>query len=234
MPVKPTLSEQEFRELPKPLQLLYVERGGQHVIDLETAPPGYVPSSKLDEFRESNRSLNSAKSELEEKLKAFEGIDPAAYQRLKTRLTELEAQAGTVPETTAKLTEVEAQLVAEREAHRATRLQASVAAAFMAMGGEPRAADFVTQLAGKIFTANDDGTLTTTARDAEGAPVTLEGWLGQQQKERAFLFKPSKGGGAAHANPGGQPPAGPTVSKHDPLEFGKNIEGIAAGRVQVN
>ncbi len=146
---------------------------------------------------------------------------------------ELEGKAAAGNESATKLAELQAALDAKDATLRDTQRRAAIVAAFAAFGGEPKAADYVDQLAAATFQAGADGKLTTTARDAEGALLTVESWLAQQQRERPFLFRPSRGGGATNAN-SGTPPATPSVSRFDPLAIGTHAAEIASGKMQVN
>lgn len=225
-PVKLRRTVESLDAIDQPVLKVFYQPGedGKFYLGLDGDDP------KLEEFRTNNRSLNNRVADLEAKLKTYDGIDDPAAARDALEKVKTLATAG--DDATKKAADLEQQLQTEREAHRATKRQALVTAAFMAHGGEPKAADYVTSLAATTFTVNGDGKLTTTARDAEGHPLTVERWLNVQQRERPFLFKPSKGGGAATNGHGGPPPK-PSISRDDPLAFGQHVEAIAAGKMVV-
>jgi hypothetical protein len=157
----------------------------------------------------------------------FDGIDPVAARAALDQVAQLTDHA-------ARLSEAEKSLAAERAAHRTTRLEATVSRAFIAVGGEPNAADYATSLAAAVFHVGDDGALTSDHRDHAGGPLTVERWLAQQQQERPFLFRPSRGGGAASTSSRGPATeAKPSVSRFDPLAVGQNAAAIAAGQMDV-
>jgi hypothetical protein len=64
-------------------------------------------------------------------------------------------------------------------------------------------------------------------------PLGMEEWAGQLLSEAPHLFKDSKGGGAS--NQSGSEGGGSHLRRisDDPVEFGKNLEGIAKGEVAV-
>lgn len=217
-----------LEDAPGPLRPFFEQKADGFHLRLDDPDAG-----KLSEFRENNRALNTKLAEAEGKLKAFDGIDPAEYVALKSRIAELEGQTAAASESATKLAELQAALTEKDTTLRNTQRRASVVAAFGALGGELKAGDYVDQLAAATFQVGADGQLTTSAVDGEGLPLTVESWLVQQQRERPFLFRPSKGAGTATS----QGPANvsvPRVSRHDIGAFGANLEGIARGTVQLS
>lgn len=241
MLIKPLLDRLE--EAPGPLRLFYKKTGdGKFALDIEGEPPGFVPASKLDEFRENNRKLNAAVTELDAKLAAaetarivaladaekvkadlatFEGVDPAEYKNLKAK-----------PDDTKRATELEAALTAERTAHAATQLKNVVAADFFRIGGRPGALDYIVGKAAETFTMHG-GKVTTKAFSAKepGVPLTVAEWMTSQLSAADFAFLPSKGGGAT-GGAGGAPPRR-TIDASDAYAVGLNLEAIAKGEVDV-
>ena len=66
-----------FDGLSDDLKKLYKKReDGKFQLDAE----GVADKAKLDEFRNNNREMSTANADLLEKLKSFEGIDPAKYK----------------------------------------------------------------------------------------------------------------------------------------------------------
>jgi len=210
------------------LREFYTRRDdGKFVLTLDGDPPGYAKADKLAEFRDNNRALNSKVTDLETRLKAFDGIDPEEYQTLKAR-----------PDLTPRVTELEAQLAAEKAATTAAQrstdaavLRSKIGDAFHRAGGRPQAQDFIIAKAAEVFSL-DNGVLTTQqfSTNRPGEPLTVDEWVGARLLDSAFAFLPSSGGGAS---PSSGPPAKRIVSS-DPLEFGQNLEAIAKGEVIVS
>lgn len=79
-------------EIPEELKAHYVENDGVWV------PDGFVPKSKVEEFRANNRSLAKEREELQTQLLRFKDIDPDKYSESVQKLQELEndrlAEAG--------------------------------------------------------------------------------------------------------------------------------------------
>jgi hypothetical protein len=188
---------------------------------------------RLEEFRANNRSLNGKVTELEERLKAFDNLDAVQARAAIARVAELEAQVGQVPETASKLTAAEQALAAERDAHAATKLGATISATFLALGGERAASDFVVAKAREIFSIDPAGKVVATKLAADGTPLSVESWL--QDPALKFCYKPSRGAGTNPISHTTQPAASGAsrISAGDAEAFGRNLEGIAAGRVHV-
>jgi hypothetical protein len=232
----------ELIQVPGPDREFYTQTAdGKFALDVEGEPPGYVKAEKLNEFRESNRAMHS-------KLKAFEGIDPATIAAERAKWAELEKKFEGIdpdeyrvlkarPEVAPEVTELRAAL-ATAQADKATAQQAAdaalfkshIAAAFLPIGGEPQALDYVISLAQRVFKV-DNGQLVAGeySVDRPGERMSVAEWMGSQLTQSAFAFKPSGGGGASHTS---GPPIRHTIS-NDPREFGRNIEGIASGKVHV-
>src|SRR5436309_3402937 len=81
----------ELVEVPGNMRDFYTARqDGKWELALDGDPTGFVKAEKLNEFRENNRGLNTAKTELETKLKAFEGLDPVAAKEALAKLATFE------------------------------------------------------------------------------------------------------------------------------------------------
>jgi hypothetical protein len=215
MPVKAVLTKAEFDKLAAPEQFAYVERDGRYVVDLEGDPPGYVAAAKLDEFREHNRRLNGEVSDLQVRLKAYEGIDPVAAR----------AALATNGNDAQRIADLEAALAAQQLDH-------AIGSAFLAMGGRADAREFIVGRAKADGFTVTDGRATTAAASVTnpGQPMTIDEWLQGQFTTAAFAFKPSTGGGADNS---GSRHAARRVIASDPLTVGKHLEDLAAGRVTV-
>jgi hypothetical protein len=213
-------------EVPNNLRDYYTARSdGTWEVTLDGEPPGYVPADKLAEFRDNNRDLFRQKTDLEAKLKAFDGFDPDEYRALKAR-----------PDLTARVAELESQLAAattEKTTAQQTAdtavFRAKVADAFLPVGGRPDALDFMITKAQQTFSLQN-GQLTTKefSGTRPGEPLSLTEWVGARILDSAFAFQPSSGGGAN----GGAKTVTRTIS-NDPLEFGRNLDAIAKGEITV-
>jgi hypothetical protein len=87
---------------------------------------------------------------------------------------------------------------------------------------------------GKVVAIKDGEPLFSKQKPAE--MMTMEEWALELQSEAPHLYKPSRGGGAAANGSGGNGGGGrehKKVISSDPLEFGRNLEGLARGDVIV-
>lgn len=71
-------------EIPENLREHYTEKDGMWM------PDGFVPKTKLDEFRSNNRTLAKEREELQTQLLKFKDIDPDKYADSVEKLQELE------------------------------------------------------------------------------------------------------------------------------------------------
>ncbi len=240
-------------EVPGPLRDYYKKTSdGNFALMLEGEPAGYVKSEKLAEFRNNNRALHATNSELEERLKVFDAIDPTEYLSMKEKLATFvdpamltekhaaevaaavdAAKAELTAQHAANQTKLAAELAAEKAAHTETQFKNLVSGEFLRAGGRASAVDYVVSCAAKVFSMKD-GELTTKEFSAAspGQTLTLAEWMQAQASVSDFAFLPSRGGGAPPrpAYDGGATRR--TVSS-DPLEFGRNLAAIAAGEVSV-
>jgi len=234
--IKPVVDA--LNDIPEPLRMFFAE-GEDHKfhLQLDGDPAGFVPAAKLSEFRESNRALNakvtqhdadlaaltSAKNALEEKLVAFDGIDPVAAKTALAR-----------GDVSGKVTQLETQLASEKAAHAASTFKHVIGWEFLKAGGRSEALDFIVAQAARTFTMKDGKVVTDkfSATDP-GVSLGVPEWIATQLAEASFAFMPSTGGGAPpNARSGGRLPL-PVVDRHDPLAFGKALENIASGRAVV-
>lgn len=257
------LTVASLTEVPEALRGEYEERAGKFVLKLEGEYQPLIEATtklteantKLAEFRDNNRALNSAKTTLEAQLKAFEGIDPEEHGKLKTRIAELEKKGvkGSEDITEMLRTAVAAAVgplekkIADREAsekaaiERADResLRSALTAAGTKVGIDDRAMqDYIGRglqvfsvVNGEVVARKGDMPVFSKTRVTE--PLTVDEWAQELQTEAPHLFRPSKGGGAGGSGSGGH--TGPKkVISSDPLEFGRNLEGLAKGEVTVS
>lgn len=211
----------ELVEAPGTLREFYTRgEDGKFHLDVDGDSP------KLAEFRTSNRSLNTAKTELEAKLAAFDGIDPVAAKEALAKLPELVKMQDVTP----RVTELEEQLAAERDGHQATKFKQITTYEFLKAGGRESAVDFFTDMAAKVFKMADGQPTTELFSTANpGTPLTLAEFVQQQMAPYHYIFAPSRGGGA---RPSQSPLSRPVVSR-DPLDVGRNLVDIASGKATV-
>lgn len=244
-------------EVAEPLRGEYEERGGKFYLKTEgDYEPLATVNTKLAEFRDNNRTLNARVTELTEAAKKLEGIDPVEYAKLKTKITELEATGAKDKDSVAELikkavTDAITPLKTENEARKASEATALAAAAQSNLRGLLREAgvkagvderalpDYIRRgeevfrnVDGKVVPRNGDAPIFSKKNVTE--ELSMEEWAVGLQADAPFLFKTSRGTGA---NPGGNGNGGyqgerRTISS-DPLEFGRNLEDIAAGKVIV-
>lgn len=247
--------------LPADVAKEYVARDGKFHLQLEGDVPGYVLKTthdeqlvKLTEFRDNNRALNTAKTELEVKLKAFEGVDPAKYKDMETKLKNVGANDGDVASVIEKAVKAAVDpLQTKMAAYEAKDKQNTVAlaqktfesamkdAAIKAGVDEKMLPHFV-DFAQKTFKYDEatnsfqpkkgDTPIFSVKRPAE--MISPEEWAASQAAEAPGFFKPSSGGGAGGGNGNGaRMLGGKKVIGTDAVEFGKNIESIAKGETVV-
>jgi len=240
------------------LQGEYEQRDGKYVLKIEGDVPGLVTAStlseangKLAEFRESNRALNAAKTELDAKLATFEGIDPAEYKAAKDKIAELESKGVKKGDDITKIvqdavsaavTPVSEQLEAfKKQASDAQQalarkdLESALQTAGLKAGVEEKALPDYLRRGVEVFGFDGEGKVVAKngdtplySKDCPAEPLGMEEWASGLSTEAPHLFKPSKGGGA---NPG---PGGPVPERTvTPDQFGASLEDIAAGKVTV-
>lgn len=229
---------------------------GKYYLDIEGKPRGFEPSAdlatantKLEEFRTNNRTLNRELEEEREKLKRFEGIDPDEHAQLKAKVDGLDKKGIKDPEALEAMMERAvkkatdplkasiATLEKERDDAKASLGSSEVRSALSKAGAglvEDSAMDDFLERGAKVFKYRDGRVV---ALDEEGAPLfnpekptealTPAAWAAGLTDKAPHLFRKNKGGGASGG--GGSPSTVRTVS-NDPLEFGKNVEDIAAGK----
>lgn len=242
-------------DVPEPLRGEYEERGGKFVLKLEGELPNYAPlveaNTKLAEFRDNNRALNAQKTELETKLKTFEGVDPAEYATLKTRIKDFEKKGvkggddinemlkAAVKAAVEPLEQKLAQREQSEAAARADLIRKDVESqlrdAGVKAGVDERAMRDYIQRGLDVFKIVDgraearNGERPIFSKTKPSETLSMEEWAAELQVEAPHLFKPSKGGGSSNSG-------GPVVKKtisNDPLEFGRNLESIAKGETVV-
>jgi len=244
--------------VPEALRSEYEKQAdGTFALKLEGAPAGFVAAkdlaevnSKLAEFRDNNRTLNAAKTELEQKLAALKDIDPVEYKATKDKLAALEKKA---PESEVALKALQTQIetlgkqiadsnkAASDAAEKLARkeLESTLTTHALKAGLQEQAIpDFLARGAqvwiiedGKPVAKRGGAPLFSKKNGAN--PLTPEEWVGDMVTEAPHLFKASSGGGHPHAGANGNGSAGNgqvrTIPEGQPLT-GQDVADIAAGK----
>jgi hypothetical protein len=217
-------------------------------------------TTRLSGFRENNvkllKELGAGSFEdAVERLKILKSVDPAEYQRLKTRTTELEAEGIRTPDDVQRIflaktkEQVEAAVrplqdrlneITQREQNAMeqlarTTLENALREAAGKAGVEERAVpDFLAR--GLALFALKDGQVVAQrgdqpvfSRRKPGESLSPEEWALDLSTEAPHLFRPNRGGGA----PGGAGAPRKRFIGSDPLEFGSNLDAIAKGDVVI-
>lgn len=234
----------------------YEERGGKFFLKVEgDYQPLIDANTKLTEFRDNNRTLNTKVTDLEGKLKTFDGVDPVKFKEQTTKIAELEAAgvkgggdvAALVAKQVKEAVEPLQKIITAREASEAAAkaevakkdLESALREAGTKAGIRDeamrdyvnRGLDVFKHVDGKIVARKGDAPLFSKKSPAE--EMGMEEWAGSLETDASHLFKTSRGGGADNGNRGGGTVVKKTIGA-DPLEFGRNLEGIAKGEVVVN
>lgn len=246
-----------LEEVAESLRTEYEARDGRFFLKVDgDYPPLVEANTKLTEFRDNNRTLNSAVTQLRTDLKKFDGIDPVEVPKLKAKVAELEqggiknpndvaqaikdAVSKAVGPLEAKLLEREQSENTAREALARTGLENKLREAGAKAGIDERAMPDYINRGLKVFKLIDgepaarkgENPIFSKTRPAE--ELSMEEWAKDLHTEAPFLFKPSSGGGAGHGRGPGVDRSAPVRQiSSDPVEFGRNLEGIAKGEVQV-
>lgn len=245
-----------LEEVAEPLRSEYVAQGGEFHLKVEgDYAPLVEANRKLTEFRDNNRALNTKVTDLEGNLAKFKDIDPAKYTELQTKVTELEkagvkgssdladqmkaAVTAAVGPLQTKLAEIEAKEKAAQQVIARTSVENALRDAGVKAGVDERAMpDYIRRgtevfknVDGKVVPRNGEAPIFSKKNVTE--ELSMEEWAQNLQTEAPFLFKPSKGGGAGGSGGGGGFQGERKVISSDPLEFGRNLEGIAKGETIV-
>ena len=218
MPLKFKIAKKE--DVPAEQASLYVEKEGIFVLDVE----GAVAREKLEEFRTNNINLQN-------QLKAFEGVDVEKAKELLQKQKELEdanlIKSGDLGKIIEKqLSPIKAEL--DKERGRANQLQAQLEAftlstslqgigaksgvrATALMDLQARAARVFKVVDGKIVAFEADGQI-RQSKDGY-TPLTLDEWVEELRSEAPHLFEQNSGGGASGNGSGG---AGLTHGQKNP------------------
>jgi hypothetical protein len=263
---------QSIEEIPEALRSEYEDKGGSFVLKVDGDLPQYSApltearsaaedaKAKLASFRENNvkllKELGAASFEdAVERLKILKSVDPAEYNRLKSRTSELEQQGIRTPEDVTRifmektreqvaaavkplqdrLNEITARERAAQEQLARTTLENALREAASKSGVDERAVPDFLARGLQIFTLKDGqvvaqrGDQPLFSRRKPGEALTPEEWANDLSADAPHLFRPSKGGGAT----GGTGAPKKRYIGQDPLEFGSNLDAIAKGEVVV-
>ena len=240
------LTVDSLDEIPEGVRDLYQEtESGKFALQVE----GAVPKQRLDEFRETNRTLKSQLDQVQEQMKKFEGVDLETYQKLleeqdKARGKKLLEEGDVeklVNERVTKVVSKKDQELQEREqringlesqlstllidnelkdvAIRAGVLETAVPDVIMRGRQQFRLMD------GKAVAVDQQGN--KIYGDDGVSPLTMNEWITSLKSNATHLFKPSSGGDA----PGSfrRPPSG----NRDNSEM-SSTDKIAAGLANRN
>lgn len=235
--------------IPEPLREFYKEgkgSAGETKFFLD-----HADRAKLAEFRDNNVRLTTAQKEMADKLKLFDGIDPAKY----TELAELERQKRDKELIATGDFEkvIETRLASEREQSRritdalktelestrselvATKVTDTLKTAAANAGVRPDAMNDLVRLASQEWELRDgtptlvrNGEVVLSDVDA-GSNMTMPEYFKSLLQTKPFFFQSSAGSGG-----GSQRDArGVKVIPNDPVTKGRYAEQIASGEVVV-
>lgn len=239
-------------EIPQEHRSLYVQKDGGFELEVE----GMAPKEKVDEFRTNNLALEAKLKEYDAQLARVKDIDPEEYKKLKEQQKELEQKklldAGEFDKLFAKK---EGELRAEydtrikglndtlqkttQERDKAFgdlgtyKVEDELTKTAIALKVRPEAySDFINR--GRSVWSFKDGKVVALDGDkirygSDGAaPLTPEEWGKSVIVAAPHLLLPSAGGGGGG---GGGGNGAVVIDGKDPVAFGKNLEGIASGKV---
>jgi hypothetical protein len=270
---------QTIDEIPEALRGEYEEKGGSFILKVDGDLPQYVgplaeaksneatakaaaeeAKNRLATFRDNNvkllKELGAASfDDAVERLRILKSVDPAEYNRLRDRASQLEREGIRSPEDVTRLfmektkQQVEAAVrplqdrlneITRREQEAQaqlarTTLENSLRDAASKAGVDERAVPDFLARGLQIFSLKDGqvvalrGDQPVFSRRKPGEALTPEEWANDLSADAPHLFRPSKGGGAT----GGTGSPKKRYIGSDPLEFGSNLDAIAKGEVVV-
>ena len=251
MALKATIAKTDYEALPEALRTMYVAQGDKFVLDVEggIASPAELTEArtKLNEFRENNRTMHGELQELRPLKERFKDIDPEEVKRLKKieddmkikgikpdqigEFIKTEIEKATKPLVDKLAAEETARVTAQRVADQA-RFKELVTEPATKAGVTSKSVRHVLRDAGDLFELNDtkDG-----LRPKTGVThPSPEAWLESLAKTDDYLFEQSTGGGA---NGGAARGIGRTGARElvNPTseEMGHHMDDIASGKVVV-
>lgn len=199
-------------DIPAGMEDHYTESNGKFVLNCE----GAVPTSRLDEFRQTN-------IDLKKKVEAFGDLDPVKVKEIMAKADEIEAFKTTgdekvkelVEKRTAKMKEEhDAELSKVRERLNATETQLAartIDAALIEAGAEfglrTTAHDDAVSRGRTLFKLEDGQPVAYKGDEKlygkDGSPLTPREFIESLTKAAPHLFEPNEGGGGTGSGQGG-------------------------------
>lgn len=199
-------------EIPEGMGDHYTESNGKWVLNCE----GAVPSSRLDEFRQTN-------IELKKKVEAFGDLDPVKVKEIMAKADEIEAAKVTGDDKVKEL--VEKRVAKMKEEHdreleglrtkltttesqlAARTIDAALVEAGAEFGLRPTAHDDAVARGRTLFKLEDGQPVAYKGDEKlygkDGSPLSPREFIESLTKTAPHLFEPSEGGGAGGSGAGG-------------------------------
>lgn len=259
MALKALLTKAEYKKLNEAIQEHYKEEGDNYILDTDQTDL----KLKLNEFRDNNVKLLKEQKELLIQAEKFKGVDLEKYNAAQAKLLELEDQQlideGKMDELLEVRTErmkkdyenkytaletrnveLESQATNSEQKLHLKMVEAKIAYAVGEVGTVRKGAmpDILSRAA-KIWKLDKD--LELVAMEGDQVVIGTGGKENLTPKEYAtqllqdapFFFEGSGGGNSDGNDDNKGSGGGKTVLASDKLSFGKNIEEIAKGNIQV-
>lgn len=232
---------------------------GTFTVELDANPL----EDKVKEFRTENVKLRRSNEELRTAISGYGDVTPESIQEMQALLEKLqgdgspdekqqallekrleEMRAGHAKELRAKeeaIKQFQSEAAKSKRDLQAFTIERDVTTtATKHAKPRPGALDDILSRARSTWSFDEDGIL--RAQDAngdprfgpKGDPLTMQEWITGLAEDAPHLFDVQGGGGAGGAGAaGGGGGGGRTISRDDPTAFGRNLEDIASGKVQV-
>lgn len=198
-------------EIPEALKSEYKEKDGVWVLD------GFVPKTKVDEYRNNNLSLEKEKRDLQTQLLKFKDIDPTKYEEAVKGLQELENKrledAGEWKVLKANLEQQHAdtlkaekarakaiqdgwnkERIANQVAMTVTKFAVPAEGNMKYIQADIQQVTAIDPESNQIVFLNDKGL--KVMNEANDAPLTMDEYLTKHYIPKSNLFQKSEGGGA--------------------------------------
>jgi hypothetical protein len=219
MALRPVVTKEEFEKLPDAIKSEYKIQGEDYHLDI---PEGFVPKSKLDEFRNNNVSLMKERDQLKSK---YGDIDADAAREALKMKQELEEKKLIASGDVDKVVEQRVSKMRDEHKKERDRLDAELAAKNSRLsellidnqikdvalkpeiGVLPKAITTVVKLAKDVWTLDKDGKPVAMNGDQaiygkDGTPITMAEWIANLKTEHDYLFGQPVGGGANSGSSG--------------------------------
>lgn len=222
-------------EVPEALRSHYTEVNGKWVLSCE----GAVPTSRLDEFRDTNIKLK-------QDLEAFKGIDPTEAKELIAKAEEIRASKAKtdeevqklIDERVAKMNEEHATAINELTGKLQTTegqlsakiIDSGLIEAGSQFGLRSTAHEDAIARGRSVFKLEDGKPVAINPETgekqygADGQPLDPKGYMEQLAKSAPHLFDPSAGAGAKGGKPGTGAQGGPNPWKTESFNMTKQGE----------